>query len=64
MSEINVPHLIIYFDADLHAQDGCGWCIDPTPGGMTYRFSTFEDLVFNGIATCTMHDFIHPTPIS
>jgi hypothetical protein len=64
MDEINVPHLIVYFDAYLQAIDGNGWCIDPIPGSTTYRFPTFEHLA-KAMSTWTMYEFLkHPTLMS
>lgn len=41
--ELNGPHMAIYFDAELHDEDGNGWCVDASEGSVTYRHPTLHD---------------------
>ena len=41
---INTNHVVIYYDPDLHEEDGNGWCLEPLPGSVTYRFDSFNQL--------------------
>lgn len=44
MSEINAPHLTIFFDPVDDARDGRGWNLDTSDSNITERFATFLEL--------------------
>ena len=41
--ELNVRHIVIYYDADIKEADGLGWCVELQPSSMTHRFATLAD---------------------
>lgn len=43
--QINVPCLVMYFDAEMNDMDGNGWCIELYPGSSTFRYSTYAEAV-------------------
>lgn len=43
MNEINVNHIVIYFDPEMDEFDGLGWCIEAYPGSTTYRHETLHE---------------------
>jgi len=41
--EIAVPHIVIYYDADMKNTDGLCWCVELLPSSTTNRFATLAD---------------------
>lgn len=41
--ELNGPCTVIYYDDELHEEDGNGWCIEFSEGSVTYRYPTLAD---------------------
>jgi hypothetical protein len=42
-TEINVAHIVIYYDADMKEADGLAWCVELLPSSTTHRFATLAD---------------------
>jgi hypothetical protein len=42
-TEINAPHIVIYYDADMKEADGLAWCVELLPSSTTHRFATLAD---------------------
>ena len=41
--ELNVRHIVIYYDAYTKEADGLGWCVELQPSSTTNRFATLSD---------------------
>lgn len=39
---LTANHLIVYFDNDMNASDGKGWCVESSDSEMTVRFGTMD----------------------
>jgi len=37
---LTAKHLIIYFDPEMEASDGKGWCVETSDSDMTVRYGT------------------------
>lgn len=35
-------HITLYYDAEINARDGQGWCVESSDSEMTVRFGTFD----------------------
>lgn len=38
-----IEQMVLYYDHEMHARDGCGWCIDFLRGTHCYRFPDITD---------------------
>jgi len=43
MEEVAVPHVVMYYDAEMKGYDGLCWCVELLPSSSTYRFPTLYD---------------------
>jgi len=41
--ELNGPHMAIYYDDELHEEDGNGWCVEFSEGSVTYRYPSLAE---------------------
>lgn len=44
-TEINGPHITVWYDESDNEMDGLGWCFTYNPGSVTYRFESFDSLL-------------------
>lgn len=40
MRNLNANHITIYYDGEMEASDGNGWCLESSDSEMTVRFGT------------------------